>query len=395
MKKLLLLVVVALAAVGGRADSLGELSAEWVERLKKAVTLVDGGFYDAAIEDFNKARELYPDNYAVNYELAVINYMKGDYKEAIKYLRHIEKSPDVEPGYYQIYGNALDMLGKPADALKIYRKGLKKFPEAGELYLESGNIELHREEYEKALEWYERGIEADPDFASDYYRAAMILFDSNIKVWSLIYAEAEILLAPTNNERRNYMATLMTDCYKDNITVDIDGDKVEMKTTLAPGRSIGMPPSGEPAFDFCLMYETAAQRYVMQLGLEKTAFTASLTQLTQLRRDVLEAFTVAGDIFGGHMYLFDYQRRVLEAGHWEAYNLFLFAGADIDGMQQWYDENRVAFNEFVEWMEDNPFVPDTEHTVSYNAMNRYVRPFTYTRFNELLRLLYGMGSGKQ
>ena len=211
MKKLLLLVVVALAAVGGRADSLGELSAEWVERLKKAVTLVDGGFYDAAIEDFNKARELYPDNYAVNYELAVINYMKGDYKEAIKYLRHIEKSPDVEPGYYQIYGNALDMLGKPADALKIYRKGLKKFPEAGELYLESGNIELHREEYEKALEWYERGIEADPDFASDYYRAAMILFDSNIKVWSLIYAEAEILLAPTNNERRKYMATLMTD----------------------------------------------------------------------------------------------------------------------------------------------------------------------------------------
>ena len=86
-------------------------------------------------------------------------------------------------------GNAQDALGNPEAATKTYDEGLKRFPNSGSLYLEKGNIHLLHKRYAEAAECYTRGVEVQPDFASNYYRLAKLLAGSTEPLWAIVYAE--------------------------------------------------------------------------------------------------------------------------------------------------------------------------------------------------------------
>ena len=197
MKLFLIAVVAAMSFfVGGKASAQNNtigLPDEAFETLKRAVTLVDEGMYEAALTDFDSLAERYPDNYTVQYERLFSLYHLGRFEEVLKGAKKLLKHKDASPMLYQMYGNVLDITGKSDEARKVYRDGLKRFPEAGFLCLELGNIDFMSGDYVAALDNYNNGISISPAFASNYYRAAMIcLASESAKVWGLIYAETAI-----------------------------------------------------------------------------------------------------------------------------------------------------------------------------------------------------------
>jgi hypothetical protein len=51
--------------------------------------------------------------------------------------------------------------------------------------------------------------------------------------------------------------------------------------------------------------------------------------------------------------LFDYQKKVRDAGHLTAYNYWILSYGDREGFRAWSDKNPEAWKSFMKWFQDN------------------------------------------
>lgn len=370
---LILGIFVAVSAV---ADNKSEISQADFDRLHNAVKLVDGGMAEAALTDFDELLSKYPGNYLIAYERLYACYSLGRYDEVVKKGEKLLKSSEASPLVYQLVGNAYDILGKVDKSRSTYEKGLKRFPNSGPLYLEIGNTYLHQSAYNEAVENYNKGIDVDPDFASNYYRAAEIFFQvDKLKVWGLAYAETEILLNPNSSERNSVMALAIRNCLTDNVKIDLNADSVSAKVTLVPERDIiGNPDNGKFYLGFPGVYEGCLSAGAKTFWYERKPFTGSIADLAELRRIAVEAYFAATDnLYGNSMYLLPFQKKIIDAGHWEAYNYFLFSSVQNEEFEAWYSENESKLDAFIDWFNVDTFRLDAKHTVGMNTIYRDAR----------------------
>lgn len=334
-------------------DEIKALSPADKELLTKIVRLEDEGLYEAVSPDFDYLAKKYPKNYVVNYERMYNLYMLKKYGEIIKDRKLLLNHKCASERAFQLMGNAYDMSGDSKKAAKIYEDGLKRFPNSGSLYLELGNLALFDNDYGKALENYSKGIVVQPGFASNYFWAAKIyLASQDAKVWGLVYAESEVLLAPSDESRRKEMAGLMVDCMKESIKVD--GDTLQ-SVSLVTATGID-PVSMTARVTFPLVYETTLMLPLMRFSRDKTPIRWTLGQLTEIRKGIVEAyFSEFADYYGDSMYLLEYQKKIIDAGHWDAYNCFLFMDSFPDESEEWYSSNSEAMDSFIKWYNAAPF----------------------------------------
>ncbi len=354
---LFVLAVSTICWAQGAKDDLNQLTPDDRELLIKTVNLVDNGLTEAALTDFDYLAKKYPDNYLVQYERAYDLYMLQRYDEVIALQKFFLKNKSATERTYQLIGNAYDLSGNRKQAEKTYKKGLKRFPDSGSLYLELGNLCMSDNEYQKALAYYNDGILAQPNFASNYYRASFLYFGSEAgKVWGLVYAEAAILLAPSNEERHEEMANMIIDCLKESIHFDY-GSESSLSVKLVPARDIQFDAKTSEAYvSFPGIYEAALIRPLTKLFSEKKPFDCSIAQLIDIRKGAVEAYySVTDGLYGDSMYLLEFQRKVIEAGHWDAYNYYLFMMSYPDEFDQWYDTNSEKLDAFIEWYNQAPF----------------------------------------
>lgn len=337
-------------------EEFDALSPEDQKLLVKVVGLVDEGLSEAVIPDFDLLAEKYPDNYLVQYERAYNLYTLGRYDEIIKCRKQLLNHKYANEQTYQLIGNSYDITGDRKKAAKVYEEGLKRFPQSGSLYMELGTVYLLDNDYNKALEYYNRGILAEPNFASNYYRAAKLYLSSESgKVWGLVYAESAVLLAPSNDSRHEEMAKMIIDCLKENINVSFDGEN-KLSVSLVPNREMKLDENMIVYLGFPGIYEGALGQPLMKLFLEKIPFTCSLSQLIEIRKGAVENyFTVTDDLYGNSMYLLEFQKQIIEAGHWEAYNYFLFMQCFPEEFEEWYSANSAALDSFIDWYNNSPY----------------------------------------
>ena len=156
MKQLLMTLLIALTAVlalsaqTGTAQDLGDIDRE---RMANAIQLMDNGQVDKAIQIIQDLDKMYPDNYDVLYELGYAYNLKKDYDSLLKLCKRLKKHPRANFQIYQMMGNTLDYMGKRKEAIKAYQEGLKRFPDAGLLYVEQAIISEHEQDYDKAV-WH-------------------------------------------------------------------------------------------------------------------------------------------------------------------------------------------------------------------------------------------------
>ena len=59
--------------------------------------------------------------------------------------------------------------------------------------------------------------------------------------------------------------------------------------------------------------------------------------------------------------LFSYQKKVKDAGHFEAYNHWILMKGDEDGFDAWKKDNEEKWNSFVKWFTSNPLIIDNSN----------------------------------
>ena len=318
-----------------------------------AIQEMEAGNIEKAISILEECKALDPDNPNYPYEIAYAHYLKKDYKTVTKILEKLIKNYEANDRMLQMLGNAYDMLGKPSKAIKTYEEGLELFPNSGLLFLERGNMEMINKEYNAALSYYERGILAEPAFPSNYFWAAKIYMGSNQEVYGLIYGEIFMNLE-RGSKRTEEISERLFNTYKSQITFESDTSiavsfcqQSEINITLDELKALKLP--------FCLLFETTfsiALAEAQEIDLE-SLYTARDNFLTNYQTGKFkENYPMA---------LYNYQQKVKEAGHFEAYNYWLLGKGDTLTSEVWFDVQREKFNAFLNWYQENPMEIDLKN----------------------------------
>lgn len=313
-----------------------------------AVALMDRGQADEAILLLRQAEKLDPSAFAIPYEIAIAQYQKKDYKEAELTMKRVMKFKDANDQAYMLLGNIQDDMGDRKKALATYAEGLKKFPNSGKLHLETGNIHASQGNYDEAMEWYEEGIQREPSFPSNYYHAARLFSGSTEKVWTMMYGEIFINLE-RNSARTVEISKLLYDTYQGALVWNGDTSlsiTFSMQNTITTADTF---KDGKPRLPFGVgVYEMVLGAAAGMTG------TQSLEKICKMREAALDIY-YERDFWKGRPVnaVFDYQKRVANAGHLNAYNHWLLSQGSPARYTKWRDANKDELEKFLEWFRTN------------------------------------------
>ncbi len=296
------------------------------------------GDWNNAILVLNRALSGDPKNLDLQKDLALAYYYKRDYVKALEQVKPMLDRDDADVVVYQIGGNVYKALEEVKEADKMYKKGLKKFPNSGPLYSEYGELLWAKKDY-GAIKLWEKGIEVAPSFAGNYYNAALYYFYTKDKVWTLIYGEIFVNMEYLT-ERATEMKKLLLQAYKEKLFNNIDNGKEQVK--YSPFASAVLETFNKQASlaDKGLTTET--------LGMIRTRF-------------ILDWYQNQASKFPFR--LFDYQQQLIREGMFEAYNQWLFGTVEnLSAFDQWTKTNAEAYSKFTSFQKGRVFkMPAGQH----------------------------------
>lgn len=330
----------------------------------EAIKLMDNGDPEKAILLIEKALKLSPKNSIYLYEMGYAYYMKKDYKKAKDIFEDLADSDDAQDLHYKMLGNSLDLLGKPEKAIAAYKKGIKKFPNSGKIYLELGIMSMSKKEYNEALDYWEKGIEVEPAHPSNYYWATKLFANSNEKIWALLYGELFMNLE-RGSKRTEEISAILFDVYKNTVTaksdtsmsVDLTKRGTTIKISVDDIKDIEKKLSSKRLLPF-------EGTYTMAFAPGSIALKSgtSITGIYQTQKMLLEFWY--NNFKNNEAYpnvLLDYKKQILDAGHLEAYSYWIHSKGSDKEFEEWYNKNESLFKSFVKWFTANPLKLSLEH----------------------------------
>lgn len=357
MKRIIFITLVLIIAPKVLCQENKELA---IEKKNKAIELMDNGSPDESIILLEEAKKLDPGTYKYDYEIGFAYAIKKDYHKAIEIYKKAIQYKDANDQCYQMLGNMYDYNGQSQKALKAYDQGLKIFPNSGRLYLEKGTVYLIQNKYNEALQFYEQGIKIDPSFPSNYYRAAILFCNSDEAVWGMIYGEIFLNLEP-NTQRTVEISKLLFNTYKSQIEFTSD---TSLKVSFCKNAVINVTKSDLKHFDQIklpfgpLVYEPTL---ILSIVDEKNI---DLNSLNRIRENfVFNYFNKEYNLKYPNV-LFDYQKKLKDSGHLEAYNYWLLSYGDPDNFELWKEKNEDKLDKFIDWFNNNRLQLNQEYEFS-------------------------------
>jgi tetratricopeptide (TPR) repeat protein len=298
------------------------------------------GEYESAVDDYLRARKLDPQNQVTNVRLAQAWYMMGEFSKSANAVKGLLRSRQSTPQAFQVYGNAMDMLGKGDYAEKMYKEGLKKFPQAGILHMELGIMRFSMGQLDSALFYWENGIEAEPWFASNYYWAAKACDTLGDRLWASLYAELYLNIDRTS-DRSSEMGALIFSSFRRSIAADSEGMPI-VKMTDMPYR---MTKSGKP------FEQHADEAYTLARSTPDHDFTVE--NLIEWWDFYHHFWFNNRDTQKLPLSLYAWHQLIDKSGFLEAYHHWLLYDAAPNEFSAWVADNEGYWQQFEEWFRMN------------------------------------------
>lgn len=288
------------------------------------------GDYSNAVIILNRAILLQPDNYEINKDLALNYYFAKEYKKALEAIKPLLDKEQADDQSYQIAGDIYLALDEIKDCDKVYRKGLKKFPNSGPLYNELGKLLWAQKDYSAIKQW-EKGIELDPSFSKNYYHACRYYYFTTDKVWSLIYGEIFLNIEPQSPYSPE-VKNILYESYK-KLFMDADLEKSNPEKNSFVGAFLKSMNKLSP---------------LASTGLN----TESLTMIRS--RFIIDWYDQHADKFP--FKLFELQRQLLQEGMFDAYNQWIFTTViNLPAYQNWTNTHSTEYNDLVRFQKNRIF----------------------------------------
>src|SRR5688572_5859000 len=315
MKKIFSLFILSVSAVAvfAQTDDAKTLH-------ETAKGFMRSGDFDNAVIVLTRALQQDKKSLELQKDLVMSYYLKRDYVKALEGVKSLVDRDDADVVVYQLAGNVYKALEEAKECEKVYKKGLKKFPNSGPLYSEYGELLWATKDY-TAIDQWEKGIQVDPAYSGNYYNAALHYFYTKDKVWSLIYGEIFVNMESLS-QRGLAMKQQLLKSYKEKLFAEADLMKGEEKNNSEFAKAF-------------------LQTMSKQSAIANNGITAET--LTMIRtRFILDWYANYAARFP--LRLFDYQRQLLQEGMFEAYNQWLFGAAeDLAAYDSWSKSNHDKY----------------------------------------------------
>ena len=285
-----------------------------------ARTFMQQGDYANAVLVLNRATVLAPQNIEISKDLAMGYYLQRDNNKALEIIKPLLDREDADDQCYQIAGNIYQQVDLSKECDKLYRKGIKRFPESGALYNELGLLLFDQKDISAITQW-EKGIEVDPNYSKNYYNACKYYNSITNKVWSILYGEIFVNMEPLN-ARAPEIKTILLKSYK----------KLFTDTEIAKD-------SKDNLFATAFIETMNKQSSVAASGINAESITMIRT------RFILDWFQDNAVKFPFH--LFDLQKQLLQDGIFDAYNQWIFGSVqNLASYQNWTVTHSTDYNDF-------------------------------------------------
>ena len=335
--------VLLLGVAQARANVFSDFNEKEQRQHQNAIHFMDNGMVDTGIDMLKDLDKAHPSNWVVVHEIVYGYIVKQDYEEAYQWAKKLLKLKDAGADSYVIAGNAFYHVGKRKEAIEIYEKGLKKFPNSARLWVEKGNKAYMMKNYDESVGCYEHAIDIDPNFDASYYRLANLYALSTDPVWAVMYAQNYQLQA-SKYERLMEMGKLIYDLYRENVTRK-DG-KWEVTFTKTVNLSAY-------ASQDCDIPYNGYFYHLHKVVLDEGGFagdTLTLADVARLHRKYVEiADTTAHDYY--NVPVLDMERAALHEGHLDGYIMWMLRGADAGFGNKYFGTEQCdsVVDAFVEW----------------------------------------------
>lgn len=263
-------------------------------------------------------------------ELTWCYYYQDSFQLALNTMLPIIAKGEADEQCYQIAGYVYKGMEKFKECEALYENGLDKFPNSGPLYNDMGEL-LWLQKNVKAISYWENGIRLDPSFPANYYNAAVFYKIGNNVLWSILYGEIYVNMAPAG-DKSSEIKRLLLEGYK------------KMFSTLK---------SAVPA-DFNTPF---AKKYLTHLFKQEELAGKSLNTdiVIMIRtRFILDWFNDKNDVLP--FKLFDLHQNLLREGLFVAYNQWLFGAVENPARyQRWTESHTKEYNSFIQYHQTNLF----------------------------------------
>jgi tetratricopeptide (TPR) repeat protein len=320
------------------------------KQLKQISKMMNQLKYDDAIKDLQLLRKENNQDFRIMYELGIAYFLKKNYNYATLVFEELLKMKNINAECYEMFGNILADNHQPARALEIYKKGIEKFPDAGNLYFQIGNLYLNNKRYNEAINAYESGINAAPGFALNYYKASELFCYSNEEVWGMIYGEIYLNL-DNNGKHFKEVSKMLYDTYLSEIKFTND-------STISVSFSQQNFSSTQNDFG------TNVYEPTLEDALKKTT-SIDLNSLDKVRAKFIEIYFRKNYQKKYPNVLFDYLNDIKKSGQMEAYNHWIFRFGNETSFEIWKAKNQSKWYEFLNWYKS--------HQLEINANNKFLR----------------------
>ena len=299
--------------------------------LETARTFTRQGDYTNAILVLNRAAALKPGDLGIEKDIAYNQYLAGNLDQAAVLAKQLLEREDADVQTFQIAGNIFKGMNDNKECLKLYKKGIKKFPNSGALHFEYGEILLIDEQRQEAIDQWETGIDTDPSYSGNYYHAAKFYaFNKYNIVRTILYGEIFVNLE-SYSVRTAEMKDYLLKAYKQFYVTEPE-------------------PEGKKANAFEAAVAATLRKQSDQLS--RGVNTESLTIIRT--RFLLDWFEHSAEKYPYR--LFEQQQYLVREGLFEAYNQWLFGQVnDMVQYQQWASNNPKKIADFTHYQKNRVF----------------------------------------
>ena len=263
------------------------------------------GDYDNATLVLNSALKQDPINLEMLKDLAFLNYLKRDFAKSIEISKTLIEREDADEQCFQVLGMTYKAIAEHKECNKLYKKGLKKFPNSGVLYNDFGELLAMDKDFNGAIEQWEQGIQTAPNYSGNYFNAANYYARTNNIFPVLIYGELFINLESYSTRTADTKALLL-EAYKKLFTADNIAKLLNDKK------------SG--SFEKLFLTTIEKSKALAADGITSESLTAIRTRfsLDWYHEKSQDKFPFR---------LFDHQQYLLGEGLFDAYNQWIFGAA--------------------------------------------------------------------
>ncbi|MCX7737416.1 MAG: tetratricopeptide repeat protein [Candidatus Kapabacteria bacterium] len=319
---------------------------------KKGIELLNNGDNEKAIEQFEKAHKLKPEVLDYIYEIALAYYNMKDYEKAIEILDTLRNHKDVNDQVYQLLGNSYHFIENSDKALEIYSEGLEKFPNSGRLYMEYGLALVGKKRVREVIGYWEKGIEVEPAYENNYYYLAKYFSRTGEKIWTLLYSEIYLNIAK-NFKRRDEISKLLYETYNSGLFSQEDS---LYKVSFSEVRILSENLENKK-IPFQMAFQNTMVESTKPYILMKTT-SLPVKDIIKIREQFLKNWFSKkyNEIYPN--IVFEFQKKFLDSGNFEAYNYWLFDVADKKEFESWQKQNLKKFKSFLKELVKSPLKLD-------------------------------------